>query len=170
MRVYNGRSGSDESEKVTCKTQDEGMLLMNKCCKTLHISTNYFYYVFCFPAPQKVPDLIVTPLSPISIHVEWSAINVNLAGGVVTLYQLIWRRLHSSSNYIQLLHNNVRQYTITGNSSFVFYLKFKMELHPLFKKNLLKKLKESKLEFCYNFYHSQIHKSDKKYNKLTKNV
>ncbi|XP_060838288.1 protogenin B-like [Rhopalosiphum padi] len=88
VRVYNGRSGSDQSEKVTCKTQDG--------------------------APQTVPELIVTPLSPISLHVEWAAINVNLANGAVTQYQVMWKRLHSSSNYIQLLHNDARQYTITG--------------------------------------------------------
>lgn len=88
VRVYNGRSGSDQSEKVTCKTQDG--------------------------APQTVPELMVTPLSPISLHVEWAAINVNLANGEVTHYQVMWKRLHSSSNYVQLLHNDARQYTITG--------------------------------------------------------
>ncbi|CAH1721858.1 unnamed protein product [Aphis gossypii] len=88
VRVYNGRSGSDQSEKVTCKTQDG--------------------------APQTVPELIVTPLSPISLHVEWAAINVNLANGAVTQYQVMWKRLHSSSNYIHFLPNDARQYTITG--------------------------------------------------------
>ncbi|VVC40187.1 Hypothetical protein CINCED_3A025745 [Cinara cedri] len=89
VRVYNRKSGSDQSEKVTCKTQDE--------------------------APQTVPDLNVIPLSPISLHVEWSAINANLAlFGSITHYHIMWRRFGSASNYIQVLHKNTRQYTITG--------------------------------------------------------
>lgn len=70
-------------------------------------------------APQTVPELTVTPLSPISLHVEWAAININLVSGAVTHYQVMWKRLHSSSNYIQLLYNDARQYTITGNSQFL---------------------------------------------------
>jgi len=34
VRVYNGKSGSDQSEKVTCKTQDEGLYIY---CKNLSI-------------------------------------------------------------------------------------------------------------------------------------
>jgi len=75
-------------------------------------------YLFLI-APQTVPELMVTPLSPISLHVEWAAINVNLANGEVTHYQVMWKRLHSSSNYIQLLNNDARQYTITGSSPFL---------------------------------------------------
>lgn len=68
-------------------------------------------------APQTVPELMVTtPLSPISLYVEWAAINSNLANGPITHYQVMWKRLHCPSNYIQLLHNDARQYTITGNS------------------------------------------------------
>lgn len=76
-------------------------------------------YLFLI-APQTVPELIVTPLSPISLHVEWAAINVNLANGAVTQYQVMWKRLHSSSNYIHFLPNDARQYTITGNSRIFF--------------------------------------------------
>lgn len=75
-------------------------------------------YLFVI-APQTVPELMVTPLSPISLHVEWAAINVHLANGAVTHYQVMWRRLHCSSNYIQLLHSDAKQYTITGNSPFL---------------------------------------------------
>ncbi|XP_050421746.1 protogenin B-like [Adelges cooleyi] len=91
VRVYNGKSGSDQSEKVTCKTQDG--------------------------VPQTVPELAVTTLSPVSLLVEWSAIQINLSNGVVTQYQVMWRRYHGSSNYIQMLPKNVLQYTITGLKS-----------------------------------------------------
>lgn len=52
------------------------------------------------------------------MHVEWSAINANLANGEVSKYQIMWRQFHSTSNYIQMLHKDVRQYTITGNKIF----------------------------------------------------
>jgi len=84
-------------------------------------------YLF-FIAPQTVPELIVTTaLSPISIYIEWAAINVNLANEAITHYQVMWKRLHCSSNYIQLLDNDTRQYTITGNSPFLS-ITFKTEL------------------------------------------
>lgn len=72
-------------------------------------------YIFIFLAPQTVPELVVTSLSPISLHVEWSAINVNLASGTVSQYHIMWRQFHSASNYIQILHKDARQYTITGS-------------------------------------------------------
>jgi len=34
VRVYNGKSGSDQSEKVTCKTQDGGLYIY---CKNICI-------------------------------------------------------------------------------------------------------------------------------------
>lgn len=73
------------------------------------------FFFFFYEAPQTVPELTVTPLSPVSLNVEWSAINVNLANGAVTHYQVMWRRFQSSSNYVQILHKNTRQYSITGN-------------------------------------------------------
>jgi len=77
---------------------------------------NYTYiYIFIFIAPQTVPELIVTPLSPISLHVEWSGINVNMVNGTITQYQVMWRRSHGESNYVQALPKEARQYTITGN-------------------------------------------------------
>uniref|UniRef100_A0A2S2PYT6 Protogenin n=1 Tax=Sipha flava TaxID=143950 RepID=A0A2S2PYT6_9HEMI len=88
VRVYNGKSGSDESEKVICRTQDK--------------------------APQTTLDLTIFPLSPISLSVEWPIINVNLINGAVTQYQILWKLFHSSSNYVQILHENTRHYTITG--------------------------------------------------------
>lgn len=76
-------------------------------------------YLFLI-APQTVPELkVTTALSPISIYIEWAAINVNLANEAITHYQVMWKRLHCSSNYIQLLGNDARQYTITGNSPFL---------------------------------------------------
>lgn len=110
VRVYNGKSGSDQSEKVTCKTQDGGVY-----CDIKNICENFNILFPFFKAPQTVPTLTVTPLSPVSLYVEWSAINVSLVGGVVTQYQVMWRKTHSTSNYVQLLHKNVRRYTITGN-------------------------------------------------------
>lgn len=75
----------------------------------------YLFNLYLFTAPQTVPDLIVTPLSPISLLVEWSAINVHLANGAVTQYQVMWKHSQSESNYVQTLQKEARQYTITGN-------------------------------------------------------
>lgn len=75
----------------------------------------YLFYLITFLAPQTVPELIVTPLSPVSLRVEWSAINGYLANGAVTQYQILWRRFHSASNYIQVLNKDAKQYIITGN-------------------------------------------------------
>jgi len=78
--------------------------------------------------PQTVPELkVTTALSPISLYIEWAAVNVNLASEAITHYQVMWKRLHCSSNYIQLLDNDARQYTITGNSPF-YQFKLKTEL------------------------------------------
>lgn len=41
VRVYNGKSGSDQSEKVTCKTQDGGTFYI--CYTLLHINYIYIY-------------------------------------------------------------------------------------------------------------------------------
>lgn len=67
-----------------------------------------------FTAPQTVPELIVTPLSPISLHIEWSGINVNMLNGAIIQYHVMWRRFRAESNYIQALPKEARQYTITG--------------------------------------------------------
>lgn len=79
----------------------------------LHLCLNMNYNLF-FIVPQTTLDLTISSLSPISLNVEWSVINVNLINGAVTQYQVMWKLLHSSSNYIQVLHENTRQYTITG--------------------------------------------------------
>jgi len=38
-----------------------------------------------------------------------------MVNGVITQYQVMWRRSHGESNYIQALPKEARQYTITGN-------------------------------------------------------
>lgn len=48
------------------------------------------------------------------MSVEWPLIDVNLINGAVTQYQVMWKLLHRSSNYVQVLQENARQYTITG--------------------------------------------------------
>lgn len=77
----------------------------------------FIILLFCL-AQQTVSELVLTPLSPVSLHVKWSPINIpflNLANGIAIQYQVMWRQLHSASNYVQVVHKNVRQYTITGN-------------------------------------------------------
>lgn len=127
--MYNGKSASDQSEKVTCKTQDEGSF---STWLSIFIFLNFDFNSFFFSeAPQTVPELIVTPLSPISLNVEWSAINVNLANGAVTQYQVMWKRFQSSSNYIQTLHKSTRQYTITGNKLLFYTLTLSLWLSAI---------------------------------------
>lgn len=110
VRAYNGKSGSDESQKVICGTVDKGVYTFVSEVSHLYIYTFYFIFI----VPQTTLDLTITSLSPISLSVEWSVINVHLIHGAVTQYQVMWKLLHSSSNYIQVLHENTRQYTITG--------------------------------------------------------
>lgn len=57
VRVYNGKSGSDQSEKVTCKTQDGGIL-----CKFLSSQSSHLYlfkyilkYFFLFYSTTDSP-------------------------------------------------------------------------------------------------------------------
>lgn len=87
------------------------------------IHIKFFIFIY-FTVPQTVPDLIVTALSPISLLVEWSAINVHLASGAVTQYQVMWKRSQSESNYVQVLNKEARQYTITGNEIYELYFTF----------------------------------------------
>lgn len=41
VRVYNGKSGSDQSEKVTCKTQDGGVFIF-----FIILYTHFLYLIF----------------------------------------------------------------------------------------------------------------------------
>jgi len=88
-------------------------------CTSLHSSLCFsciqFVLLLFFLVPQTVPELIVNPLNPVSLHIEWSAINGNLASGAVTQYHILWRRSHSVSNYVHVLHKSIRKYTVTGN-------------------------------------------------------
>lgn len=115
VRVYNGRSGSDQSEKVTCKTQDGGIYNFYKPLLFIMFFMNSICTFVVFLVPQTVPELIVNPLNPVSLHIEWSAINGNLARGAITQYHILWRRFRSVSNYVHVLHKSIRKYTVTGN-------------------------------------------------------
>lgn len=42
VRVYNGKSGSDQSEKVTCKTQDGGVFIFF----IITLYTHFLYLIF----------------------------------------------------------------------------------------------------------------------------